>query len=395
MENEELSQEPQRASRWLWFLGGCALSVTTLCSVVLFLLLVASASLNAYLAWTMSGYEVSVNRPVPTVLIVITPTAELALVPPAQSPAMPPAESAAAVNTPTALQAEFATLAAIATEVAASQAASTPGLSLAAEAPGAAEPANPAPQATPAAPAPTLVSRPESGEERAAAPGATATPRPAANPDTALQSAAASSNTYTLIPIEGGRESRPADQHADLNLKLREPQPADFDTELVEISGSGIDPNAPQLSSVFEPDFVRTYAVHDWDWGCNCKGGLMQDGRAVLAGIRTTPGEPVFIPRVQHDIFLGKYYATVLYASEDSLTFVYRRGGNVASGYTLHYLGLKTDPDLVKLFRESEGSELPGLTLDAPVGVATDELIVAVRDNGTFLDTRSKRDWWN
>jgi hypothetical protein len=37
---------------------------------------------------------------------------------------------------------------------------------------------------------------------------------------------------------------------------------------------------------------------------------------------------------------------------------------------------------------------LPGLTLDTPVGVATGELIVAMRDNGKFLDARSKKDWW-
>jgi hypothetical protein len=67
----------------------------------------------------------------------------------------------------------------------------------------------------------------------------------------------------------------------------------------------------------------------------------------------------------------------------------------VVSGYTVHYLGLQTDPNLVKLFEESEGSELPGLTLDTPIGVAAgEELMVAMRDNGTFLDARSKRDWW-
>ena len=140
---------------------------------------------------------------------------------------------------------------------------------------------------------------------------------------------------------------------------------------------------------------MGTYAVHDWDWGCNCKGNLLPEDQSVLVAIKTTPGEPIFIPKKGQDIYQGRYFATVLYASEDSLTFVYAREGTVAKGYTIHYQGFYTDPNLVALFRESKGNELPGLTLDTPVGVATDELIVAVRDNGTFMDARSRKDWWN
>jgi len=164
---------------------------------------------------------------------------------------------------------------------------------------------------------------------------------------------------------------------------------------LVDIPGSGIDPDAPKLSAVFEPDFVRTYAVHDWDWGCNCKGDLIDDGSAVVVGIKTQPGQPVFIPKTDRDIYDGKYVAVVLYASQDSLTFVYARAGTVVNGYTVHYEGVKTDPNLLKLFQESKGNELPGLTNDTPVGVAAgEELVVAMRDNGKFLDARSRLDWW-
>jgi hypothetical protein len=177
-------------------------------------------------------------------------------------------------------------------------------------------------------------------------------------------------------------------------LKLRDPQPAKLEAKLVDINGAGSDPNAPRLSRVLKPDFVATYLVHDWNWGCNCKGALIQDGRAVLVGIKTTPGDPIFIPPTPHDIYHGNVYATLLYADEDSLTFVYARAGNVAKGYTVHYLGLQTDPNLLKLFRESQGNNLPGLTLDTPVGLAGSQLIVAIRDNGTFLDARSRLDWW-
>jgi hypothetical protein len=375
-ENEKLNeQETRTGMRWLWFVGGCALSFTTLCSVVLLLLLLVSTSVNAYLAWTLSGYQVSVYQPGPasTAAVVTAPTTVLVVVPNRTPTLPPPSPTVTAIHThapPTTdstLEAQVATLAAVATHAAEIEASSTP----------AATPEVIAPE-TPQAAA-------EAGSE--AATGSEGSAESAA--------ASTSTNRYDLIPIEGGRESRPPAEHADLNLKLREPQPADFEATLVDISGSGIDPEAPNLAAIFEPDFAGTYAVHDWDWGCNCKGSLMDDGSAVVVGIKTNPGEPLFIPQNERDIYEGKYHAVVLYASEDQVTMQYARAGSVVNGYTVHYLGLQTDPNLVALFQESEGSELPGLTLDTPIGVAAgDELIVSMRDNGTFLDTRSKRDWW-
>jgi hypothetical protein len=372
MQNEETTgREPRTGTSWLWFVGGCALSITTLSSIVLLVLLLISASLNVYLTWTMAGYEVSISRSgsVSTVVVVVTPSSQLALAP-TETPTAEPTSTPVPTATSSRLETEFATLAAIATQAAQTNPASTPAVTPQVTAAGVS-------QAT-VAPTP----------EASAAPAATPTPT------APVQALAASTNSYTLIPIEGERESRPAAEHGDLNLKLRDPQPADYKPELVDIPGSGIDPQAPKLSAIFKPDFVATYVVHDWDWGCNCKGKLIEDGTAVLVGIKTTPGDPVFIPKTERDIYEGKYYAVVLYAAQDTLTFLYARHGSVVEGYTVHYLGLQTDPNLIALFQESQGSELPGLTLDTPVGIATDQLIVAMRDNGKFLDARSKRDWW-
>jgi hypothetical protein len=280
------------------------------------------------------------------------------------------------------LEVQFATLAAVATHAAEIEAASTPStvpevIVIVPETPQA--------EATSASKASATLTAAQAGSEDAT------------ESEDSAESVVASTSTnqYDLIPIDGQRESRPPEEHGDLNLKLREPQPAGLEATLVDIPGSGIDPDAPSLSAVFEPDFVETYFVHDWDWGSNSKGSLIDDGSAVVVGIKTEPGQPIFIPQTDRDIYDGKYIAVVLYASEDSLTFVYARAGTVANGYTVHYEGLQTDPNLVTLFQESEGSELPGLTLDSPVGVAGGgELIVAMRDNGKFLDTRSKQDWW-
>jgi hypothetical protein len=409
MEEEVSEQVSRRDIGALWFLGGCALSITTLASLVLLLLLLVSLSLNIYLVWTMSGYRIAISRPTPaTAAQVVTPTGEAAL-PTALGPlgsaqppsgtgtptpaanlapsAQPPLGTATPIpaTAPSTLEVEVATLSALATQVAetgmAVPTAVPPSPTLPATTP------TPAPIPTPAAAAPS--------QPMACPTGTPAKATQAASAQSAsLGPLAASANSYALIPIEGQREIRPAAEHADLNLKLRDPQPAKLDPKLVDIRDAGSDPNAPRLSRVLKPDFVATYLIHNWDWGCNCKGALIQDGRAVLVGIKTTPGDPIFIPPTSHDIYQGKVYATLLYADEDSMTFVYARAGNVTKGYTVHYLGLQTDPNLLKLFRESKGSNLPGLTLDTPVGLAGSQLIVAIRDNGSFLDARSRLDWW-
>ncbi|NJN97831.1 MAG: hypothetical protein HC875_29010, partial [Anaerolineales bacterium] len=52
----------------------------------------------------------------------------------------------------------------------------------------------------------------------------------------------------------------------------------------------------------------------------------------MLLGLKTTAGQPVFIPPKDGDIYGGNYYATVLYASEDSLTFFDARAGSGGQG---------------------------------------------------------------
>ncbi len=405
---ESVTSEPEArpGGCLLWFFWGTSLGVLTIFSLVLVVLLAISLILNVYLGWEMSGLEVAISRPGnrPAAAPPLIPTRMLAAIP-TQTPASTPVPD----STASPVEVQLATLSALATEVAASRSGNTPTpVLLATPTPLLAAMAlSPTPPASPTA-VPTVaalntlqveadISAPPTDE--ASAP-ATTDLSEADHSVTAAEAAeefvppVTSSNSYALMPIEGQRESRPAEEHGDLNLKLRDPQPIEVELSLVDIPGSGIDPNAPQLSSVFEANFVKAYTVHDWDWGCNCKGQLLREDHLVLVGIKTTPGQPIFIPKTERDIYDGKYYAVVLYADEDSLTFLYARAGSVVKGYTVHYLGLRTDPNLLALFRESKGSELPGLSLDTPVGVAADELIVAIRDNGKFLDARSRQDWW-
>lgn len=375
MLDEETKQVSGPGGHWggcsLWFLGGIALSFTTICALVLFILLGISTAFNAYLGWELSGLEITISRATPVLPAgaVVTPTTVMVMAPVSTSTPMP-------LSTTELVEAQVGTVAAIATQVVAS--AGTP---------------IPLPTAA-LLPPPTLGAiAPTASSANLNAPAAEFNPPPAMAAAAAAPSASSSNNTYNLIPIEGERESRPAEEHGDLNLKLRDPQPINVELAVVDV-GAGVDPDAPSLSAIFKPEFKAAYTIYDWDWGCNCKGKLIEDKSVALAGLKTTPGQPVYIPPRQQDIYGGKYLAVVLYASENSLTFVYARAGSMVKGYAVHYLGLQTDPNLVKLFRESKGSELPGLAANTPVGLATDELIVAIRDNGKFLDARSKNDWW-
>lgn len=413
------TEEVRAGSCLLWFIWGITMSFTAICSLVLLALLVASMALNVYMGWRMSGYEVVVIRPgpaatenplanPPALVEMLTATLQATETPLPEAPAaieLAPTDTATPIPGVSPLDSQVSTLAAIATTVAASAPESTPvptsppaslptpiGPVAGSTDPSAAVPINPAGQADEPQADAAIESNAEAQVDETAAGSGT----PVAAESGAASFAApvaASTNSYSLIPIEGERESRPAAEHGDLNLKLREPTPIDVALTTVDV-GVGIDPDAPKFSAIFEPNFKAAYTIHNWDWGCNCKGELIQDDSVVLVGIATTPGQPVLIPPKGQDIYQGKYYATVLYASEDSLTFVYARAGSVVRGYTIHYLGLQTDPNLVAAFRESQGNQLPGLTLDTPVGVATDQLIVAIRDNGKFLDARSVNDWW-
>jgi hypothetical protein len=390
----------------VWFLGGISLSLSIIFSLFLLILLIASVTLNVYLGWELSGLEITISRttPAPPQVVTATLTPEAMAAIPDETPAPEVTGSPTPLPADVQLERQLGTVAAIATQASTSDdpAAFVPPPPTAATVPidptgeggqGSTSEPSTLPEAQPVAQAATPPpSTPPARDEVIGSVTEDATPSAGQAPRSAAITT--SSNTYQLIPIDGERESRPAEAHGDLNLKLREPQPIDVELALVD-AGVGVDPDAPKLSKVFSPEFTAVYTVHDWDWGCNCKGKLIEEDTVVLAGIKTTPGEPIYIPPREQDIYDRKYYAVVLYASEDSLTFLYNRAGTVVQGYTIHYVGLQTDPNLVALFRESQGNQLPGLTLDTPVGIATGELLVAIRDNGKFLDTRSQHDWWD
>ena len=67
-------------------------------------------------------------------------------------------------------------------------------------------------------------------------------------------------------------------------------------------------------------------------------------------------------------------------------------------GYTIHVENVCVEPDLVALYREGDDkgrTELPALAAGQAFGVALGhEIRVAIRDVGSFMDPRSRKDWW-
>jgi hypothetical protein len=205
---------------------------------------------------------------------------------------------------------------------------------------------------------------------------------------------------FGQLPTVGPVTDTPAPEHGDLNLELRSWEPTGGTLGFVQIDGP-TDTLAPRLNSIFTddriPDFVANYAVHHWDWDCNCQGDLITDWEVTLAGFGTSPGEVLELPRSGYDIGNG-LDARVLYASDASITLKYSGEDNVVSGYTVHVAGLCVEPSLRQLYDELDAGgrvELPALAADQPLGRARgSEIQVAIRDTGAFMDPRSDKDWW-
>ena len=205
---------------------------------------------------------------------------------------------------------------------------------------------------------------------------------------------------YVTLDVDGPPTDRPAELHADLNLALRGYEPTGAYLGLVDYGGSG-DSGAPQLYTLFAdrrvPAFPTVYQVYDWDWGCNCRGDLLDNYEVTLAGMGVAPGEVLRLPDSGYNIGNGNE-ALVLYATEERITFKYTREDNVVRGYTIHVENVCIEPSLLALYRtwNSAGrGRLPALRGGQPFGRALgDEIRVAIRDVGTFMDPRSRRDWW-
>lgn len=209
---------------------------------------------------------------------------------------------------------------------------------------------------------------------------------------------------YDSIPTLGSPPSHPPDQHGDLNLALRGYNETDGPLTLLDLNGP-TDDRAPQLDGIFNqtrgPDIVSLFRVNDWIWSCGergCRGDPIENPPVTLLGLRATQGEPIFIPTRDPEIYGGNYKALVLYAALERITIAYTREDTAAIGYVVHFEEISVDPSLVALYQrlDAEGRDrLPALRNGERLGNASSDVVkVAIRDTGSFMEPRSRKDWW-
>lgn len=205
---------------------------------------------------------------------------------------------------------------------------------------------------------------------------------------------------YGTLPVAGPATDRPAAEHPDINLAIRGYTPTTAALGLVEYGGDG-DALAPQLDTLFGdgrlPTFTSAFHVYKWDWACDCRGEPNDSWPVTLLGMGVSPGEVIRTPDSGYDIG-GGHDALVLYAAPGRLTLKYTREDNVVSGYTIHLEDVCVEPELLALYGAANAAgrgQLPALRGGQPLGRALGpEIKAAVRDTGTLLDPRSRKDWW-
>lgn len=216
--------------------------------------------------------------------------------------------------------------------------------------------------------------------------------------DTACATIAGES--YASLPAKEGPPDRPAALQADLNLGLRGYQGTIAYTGFVDLGGDA-DPGAPQLPGLFwdnrTPNSKHVYQVYNWDWATDTRAGLISDPAVTLIGVAVTSGEIIRVPNAGNNIGDGNA-VLVLYAAPGRITLKYTGEDNVERGYTLHLEGVCIEPNLLSLYQQDDAAgrgQLPALRAGQGLGRASgDELGIAVRDSGAFLDPRSRKDWW-
>lgn len=207
--------------------------------------------------------------------------------------------------------------------------------------------------------------------------------------------------SYGTLPIAGPPTDRPAAQHGDINLALRGYTPTTARLALIDMAGA-TDPRAPQLAGLFAdrrvPTFSSAHQAHQWDWSRNARGSVVTDYEVTVLGCAVSVGETIHVPSAGYTIGQG-YAVLVLYADQARLTLKYTGEDSVVSGYTLHLEDVCPEPSLLALYERMNNSgrrQLPALRAYQALGRAREqEIRVAIRDTGRFMDPRVRKDWWS
>jgi hypothetical protein len=221
---------------------------------------------------------------------------------------------------------------------------------------------------------------------------------------------------YNLIGVQGPyyKDNRLTDENADFRLSIlgysSTPVSSAAPLALVEY-GNPPDLDGLKLHGIFSPNripkFVKNYQRFDWKWNENgpppygTRGRVNNDYPVAVLDMGTTAGEQINIPEISANNNPIGTKAMVLYADERQITLVYGDRDRVDSGFVIYLANFCVDPNLVALYRaqlengKRATGRLPALFADQKIGVANGAFVtVAIRDQGAFLDPRSRTDWW-
>lgn len=204
--------------------------------------------------------------------------------------------------------------------------------------------------------------------------------------------------SYDSLTINGEPLGGDASRNEEYNLGYRGYVPTAAPLRLVRL-GPVHDVNAPQFNTLFDdlrrPTFSNAYQRVRWQNGVPVDTESPWD--VTVLGLRTTPGERIRVPDSGYNVGEG-HDALVLYAEETRLTLKYTREDDVIYGYTVYIEDICVNPELLALYRALNGNGrtiLPAVTGNQPLGRAIgNQIKVAIRDTGHFLDPRSCNDWW-
>lgn len=202
------------------------------------------------------------------------------------------------------------------------------------------------------------------------------------------------------------RKIRSPEGNPEVNISLRgwteinaEKQPIGY--------GGDTDPNSPpSIGSVFAghlPQIVKTYIINDWDYanGKPIPGKSATPAYPVhLIGLSGAPGEPLLGLMAGRKIYQD-FTLMVLFATPTSILFSHSTGDLAPpddDGYPFYFIDLCVDPNLLALYQKDAAdgrNVLPAIRAGQIFGYVKDtDVKVAVRDTGSFMDPRAKKDWW-
>lgn len=209
-----------------------------------------------------------------------------------------------------------------------------------------------------------------------------------------------SSQTYGTLTLRGHEiEGNNPDgaTNSDMNITLRGYQEVNQAHQLVDYGGD-TDPNMPPVLGTFFthiPSIVKTYQVHQWDYTAGKPKPELETAWPVnVIGLYTTPGEPLVGLKAGREIG-GGYILTVVYAAPTTITFSY---SDDESGYPIYLDNLCVDPNLLALYNKQNAAgrhDMPAIRTGEVFGYGNgSDVRIAIRDTGSWMDPRSRKDWW-